>query len=139
MPISKILVPTDGSAFSRRAAKMALEIAKASGASVTALHVIEVKPPRLLEAASIEKVKAKQAEACFKDFEEEARSAGVEFETKMLVSRNVPRTILDEADAQNSDIIVMGSHGLTGLKKLLLGSITESILKKSAAPVLVVK
>ena len=60
MAINKILVATDGSAFSRKAANFAIEIAKVANAEVIALHVIVVKQPKLLEAASVEKTKAKQ-------------------------------------------------------------------------------
>ena len=139
MAISKILVATDGSAFSRRAASFGIEIAKASNAEVIAVHVIEIKQPKMLEASSIEKAKAKQVETCFKDFEAEARNAGVHFKTKMLVSRSTLQTIVDEIEVQNPDIVVMGSHGLTGLKKLLLGSVSAEVLKKSTVPVLIVK
>lgn len=57
----------------------------------------------------------------------------------MLISRNVYRIIIDEIEIQNPDIVVMGSHGLTGLKKLLLGSVSAEVLKKSTVPVLIVK
>ena len=139
MSISKIVVPTDGSSFSHRAAKLAVEIAKATHSSVIALHVIEVKPPKLLEGSNIEKIKVRQAEICFTDFKESAADAGIEHETKMLVSRDVTKTILEEIEIQNPDIVVMGSHGLTGIKRLLLGSIAESVLEKSTAPLLIVK
>lgn len=86
-----------------------------------------------------EKAKAKQSEICFKDFEEEAKSAKISFKTKMLISRNLHQTIIDEIEVQNPDIVVMGSHGLTGLKKLLLGSVSSDVLKKSTVPVLIVK
>ena len=139
MAINKILVATDGSAFSRRAASFGIEIAKTANAEIIAVHVIEIKQPKMLEAASIEKAKAKQVETCFKDFEEEAKKAGIQFKTKMLVSRSTTQTIIDEVEAQNPDIVVMGSHGLTGLKKLLLGSVSAEVLKKSTVPVLIVK
>lgn len=139
MTIKKILVPTDGSAFSRRAAKFAIEVAKPLYAEVIGLHVMEIKRPKLLEAASLEKSKAKQVEICIKDFEEEAKSAGVKYQTKILISRSVHQTIIDEIEVLNPEIVVMGSHGLTGLKKLLLGSVSAEVLKKSTAPVLIVK
>lgn len=92
-----------------------------------------------LKAKNIERIKARQSEICFKDFEDDVKSAGVKFQTKMLISRNVYRTIIDEIEIQNPDIVVMGSHGLTWLKKLLLGSVSAEVLKKSTAPVLIVK
>jgi len=68
-----------------------------------------------------------------------AKSAEVQFKTKMLVSRSTPQTIIDEIEVQNPYIVVMGPHGLTGLKKLLLGSVSTKVLKKSTVLVLIVK
>ncbi|MBI2579246.1 MAG: universal stress protein [Candidatus Aenigmarchaeota archaeon] len=137
--ITKILVPTDGSVFSRKASKLAIDIAKAAGAEVVAVHVIEVKPPKLLEGADIEKLKSKQADVCFRDFEEEAKKSGVAFDSRMLVSRSVSKTIIEYIDAESPDIVVMGSKGLTGLKKIMMGSVTTAVLEKTAVPLLVVK
>jgi nucleotide-binding universal stress UspA family protein len=139
MVIKKILVATDGSAYSRRAASFAIEMAKAPNAEIVALHVIEINRPKMLEASSLENAKAKQVETCFRDFEEEANKAGIRLQTKMILSREIPQTIIDEIEVQNPDIVVMGSHGLTGLRKLLLGSVSIEVLKKSAVPVLIVK
>ena len=58
----------------------------------------ELVQPKLLEAANIENVKAKQAQACFSDLEEDARSAGVMFEQKMLISRKISETISAEIE-----------------------------------------
>ena len=57
----------------------------------------------------------------------------------MLISRSITQTIIDEIELLSPDIVVMGSHGLTGIKRLLLGSVTEAVLKKSTVPILVVK
>lgn len=137
--IRRILVPTDGSVFSRKATGLAVEIAKAAGAEVVAVHVIEIKPPKLLEGADIEKLKAKQAEVCFRDFEEDAKKAGVVFDSRMLVSRSVTKTLIEYIGAENPDIVVMGSKGLTGLKKIVMGSVTTAVLEKTTVPLLVVK
>ena len=57
----------------------------------------------------------------------------------MLASRDIVETIVGEIDVQNPDIVVMGSHGLTAIKSLLMGSVTSGVLRKSTTPVLVVK
>jgi nucleotide-binding universal stress UspA family protein len=137
--ISKIIVPTDGSVFSRRATDMAIEIAKAMGSTVIAVNVIEIKPPNLLEASTIEKLKLKRTEMCFKDFEDEAKSAGIVLETKLLISRNIINALLNEINLHNPDLVIMGSHGLKGIKKFILGSVAEDVLNKSPVPVLIVK
>lgn len=136
--IRKILLPTDGSAFSESASKYAIFLAKKCGASLTALHVISVEPPKKLGTESIEKEKTKQAELCFRSIEERAKAEGVELKTKILVSRSIGDTILEEADEGNYDIIIMGSHGISGFKKFLLGSVSEAVVRKAALPVLIV-
>ena len=55
----------------------------------------------------------------------------------MIVSRSTPQAIIDEIDVQNPKIVAMDSHGLTGLKNLLLGSVSTEVLKKSIVPALV--
>ncbi|MBI4018143.1 MAG: universal stress protein [Candidatus Aenigmarchaeota archaeon] len=139
MTISKILLPTDGSAFSERASKLAMELAKATGAEIVAVHVIEVKPPRLLGADAIEKLKAKRAETCFRKAGEDAERAGLRFEKRILVSRSVPGAIVNYIEDESPDIVVMGSKGLTGLKRIMMGSVTSAVLEKTTVPVLVVK
>ncbi len=136
--IRRILLPTDGSAFSESASKYAVFLAKKCGALLTLLHVISVQPPKKLGAESVEKEKAKQTEVCFKSVEERARAEGVELRTKILVARSISGAILEEAEEGNYDIIIMGSHGITGFKKLLLGSVSEAVVRRAALPVLIV-
>ncbi|MBI5253194.1 MAG: universal stress protein [Euryarchaeota archaeon] len=136
--IRKILLPTDGSAFSESASKYAIFLAKKCGAALTALHVISVEPPKKLGTESIEKEKAKQAELCFRSVEERGKAEGVELKTKILVSRSICGAILEEAEEGGYDIIIMGSHGISGFKKFLLGSVSEAVVHKAALPVLII-
>jgi nucleotide-binding universal stress UspA family protein len=139
MAIKTILFPTDGSAFSQKAGTFAIDLARQTSAKIIALHVIGVNQTKLLDSSNVEKVKANQAEICFKAFEQEAKSQGVRYKTKMLLSRDIKKAIIEEIDVENPDIIIMGSHGLTGLRKILLGSITEQVLEKSLVPILIVR
>lgn len=106
-----------------------------SGASLTALHVISVEPPKKLGTESIEREKAKQAELCFRSIEERGNAEGVELKTKILVSWSISDTILEEG---GYDIIIMGSHSISGFKKFLLGSVSEAVVRKAALPVLII-
>ncbi len=137
--IKKILFPTDGSAFSERASEYALELAKAMGAELSVVHVVELPSPKGLAPGEIEKQKARRAESCFKSVKERAETAGVKVETRMLVSRSVSDALLEEAEEGGYDIVVMGSHGLSGMKKFLLGSVSEALVHHGSKPVLVVK
>jgi len=134
-----MLLPVDGSSFSERAGEHGIYLAKKLEAELIAVHVIKVGTTKKLESENIEKVKLKQANICFSSLKDKAAQASVEIETKIIVSRNIANAVLEEAKDGDYDLIVMGSHGLSGLKKLVLGSITEEILKKSTMPVLIVR
>ena len=136
--ITKILLPIDGSPFSERAGEHAIYLAKNLKTQLTAIYVLKVGATKKLDS-EIESIKMKQANLCFSPLKNKATNESVEMETKILVSRSVVKTILEEAKDGNYDLIVISPHGLSDLKKLILGSITEEVLKKSTIPVLVTR
>ncbi|WP_337868618.1 universal stress protein [Meiothermus sp.] len=139
----KILMPTDGSACSQKAITEGLEVAKRMGASVTFLYAVEnissslwISPesvPYGLEL--IEDLKRVGNEALSKA-SALAQEAGVEAETKLVEARPVEAIL---AEAKNHDLIVMGTHGRSGLDRFMLGSVTEAVLHRSDKPVLVLR
>ncbi|GEM85089.1 universal stress protein [Meiothermus hypogaeus] len=139
----KILMPTDGSACSQKAITEGLEVAKSMGASVTFLYAVEnisstlwISPesvPYGLEL--IEDLKRVGSEALSKAAEL-AQTAGVEAETKLVEAKPVDAIL---AEAKNHDLIVMGTHGRSGLDRFMLGSVTEAVLHRSDKPVLVLR
>jgi len=137
--IKKILLPVDGSSFSEKAGEYAINLAKVFNAKLIAVHVIQAGPAQKLESESIEKVKLKQAEACFSSLKKKASDVPLDMETRILVSRSIVDAILEEAKDGDYGIMVIAPRGLGGLKKLVLGSVTEGVLQKSTIPVLVVR
>jgi len=139
----KILMPTDGSNCSQAAIREGLEVAKHMGARVTFLYVVEnissslwISPesvPYGLEL--IEDLKRVGSEALSKA-SELAQAAGVEAEGKLVEARPVEAIL---AEAKNHDLVVMGTHGRSGLDRFLLGSVTEAVLHRSEKPVLVLR
>ncbi len=139
----KILMPTDGSACSQKAIAEGLEVAKHMGASVTFLYAVEnisstlwISPesvPYGLEL--IEDLKRVGSEALSKA-RELAKAAGVEAQTKLVEARPVEAIL---AEAKEHDLIVMGTHGRSGLDRFMLGSVTEAVLHRSDKPVLVLR
>ncbi|ADD26899.1 universal stress protein [Meiothermus ruber] len=139
----RILMPTDGSNCSQQAIREGLEVAKNMGARVTFLYALEnisssfwISPesvPYGLEL--LEDLKRVGNEALSKA-SELAQAAGVEAETKLVEARPV-EAILDEA--KNHDLVVMGTHGRSGLDRFMLGSVTEAVLHRSERPVLVLR
>ena len=140
-----ILVPVDGSATSLIAIDKAAGLAKAFGSAITAIYVIDPYPftgvgadfaygqDQYLNAARAEASTA--IDAVTKRF----RDAGVEADTHVVDAHSVWRGILEAAESIGVDLIVIGSHGRRGLEKLVLGSVTQSVLSHTKITTLVVR
>jgi nucleotide-binding universal stress UspA family protein len=124
MNIKGVLFATDFSLASSQAGQMARDMARTCGA---ALHVIHVVPPVADAAdapAKLEGVKAKLAN-------------GVHIETELRTGR-VARHIVDYAREHDIGLIVVGTHGRTGVSRVLLGSVAEAVVRLAPCPVLTV-
>lgn len=139
-----ILLPVDGSAPSSHAINLAIDIARQHGAKVFALHVLEPLPG---VAYFTEKIMAsqetytdanmKRAEQYLDEVRDQAQAAGVTCETGIEVDSRPYLAIVGIAKKHGCDLIVLGSHGRSGLNRLLLGSQTQQVLLCSPVPVLV--
>ncbi len=138
-----ILMPTDGSPCSLQAIEHGLALAQALGAKVHFLYVLE-NPAQAIWIAPesvpyglelLEDLKKAGEEAIAKALDL-ARAKGVEATGEVKEGLPVP-TIVEAAGG--FDLLVMGTHGRTGLDKLLLGSVTEGVLHRVKVPVLVVR
>jgi nucleotide-binding universal stress UspA family protein len=139
-----LLIPTDGSDLSRKALLYGVQIAKESGATVTALTV---RPPYVVGSMDMIGVVGSQdefeaetqryADYALTQAKMAAEAAGVKIETIQDVGDQPYRAIIDCASANKCDLIVMASHGRRGVSALLLGSETVKVLTHSTTPVLV--
>lgn len=143
-----ILVATDGTRLAARACRRAIELAKAEGATLTAFHAIPayvpldaIDPmmPMALPYATVDQTRAtkRHAQAMLDKVAEEAKAAGVECDTASAQGEVPWRAILAAAKKHRCDLIVMASHGRSGIDKLLLGSETSRVLTHAKLPVLV--
>lgn len=145
MAYQHILVPVDGSETSLVAVKQAAEIAKAFNSKVTAVCVLAIDPFVAVEFVNTDQfindyvVKAKEE---IQSILEQAKALftqeGVNAETQILEGQTVHKVIVEATAELAADLIVIGSHGRKGIKKLLLGSVTQAILEEGTVPVLVV-
>lgn len=144
----KILVSTDGSELSEKAANHALELAKATGASVVAITVTPSYPVTYLEGSMpINSDQAKEVEAKWRaeaqQFVSSIQTAGskigVTVDAVIVNNDSISDAILETAKEQGADLIVMASHGRKGIARLLLGSETQHVLTSSPIPVLVLR
>lgn len=141
----KILLPTDGSELGVFATRAAVQLAKSQGAQVVGVHVIDPFPYIGIGDASAIGLQsylteAKAAAGVALDAARMACAAdGVPF-TGDTIERNVVyEGIIETAEAEGCDLIVMGSHGRQGVKALILGSVAQKVLTHAKIPVLIVK
>jgi nucleotide-binding universal stress UspA family protein len=141
-----ILIATDGSDLAQKATTNGLALAKAVGASVTAVtvfipfHMYDVLPSGItkdLSDAYAEYVEDVNTESFLNDVAEMASARGVRCQV-MQVEQNQPHeAIVDIAVRKNCDLIVMASHRRRGIAAMLLGSVTAKVLARTTIPVLV--
>jgi nucleotide-binding universal stress UspA family protein len=142
-----ILIPTDGSELSQRAVRHGLSLAKALDAKVTAVtveasfNVYDVPSSRTYQmsgafAEYTEHAKA-HAGKILNAVAEAARSAGVTCEIVQLEQDHPHEAIIAAAEQRECDLIVMGSHGRSGIVAIVLGSVTNKVLTHTTIPVLV--
>jgi nucleotide-binding universal stress UspA family protein len=130
----RILCPVDFSEASQRALEHAQRLAAASAAEVVVLHAFD--RPETYDAAG----QTRPADPTLRDrlLAIVPESAGVKFR-HVLHAGDAGEVICWLAEDQQCDLIVMGTHGRTGLKHLLLGSVAEYVLRHARCPVLVVR
>jgi nucleotide-binding universal stress UspA family protein len=139
-----ILLPTDGSELSAAAIKQGVRFAKSIGAKVTGLCVMQQQHPFFYETEipkeALEQI-AKQgkelAQTYLAAIENEAKDAGVAFDTVYEINDYPYEAIIRVAEQKGCDLIMMASHGRRGVGALLIGSETQKVLTHSKIPVLV--
>ena len=132
----RIVIAVDGSDEARRAAGRGLQIARAFDASVTVLHVIDRKALRLAESSEKTRLRERGQNA-ITEIETLASDLGLSVTAELAEGSPTVR-ICECARGQDADLIVVGRQGLTGVRRRLLGGVTEQILHRSDCPVLVV-
>ncbi|MEO6896203.1 MAG: universal stress protein [Caldimonas sp.] len=141
----RILVPTDGSEISQRATQTAIALAKPLGAEIFTICVkepfpygavaeLQPTPPQEFFDAQ-ERTAARNVRAVI----EACDMAGVVSHAKTVEGLQAWEAIIENALEQRCDLLVMGSHGRSGLASLFLGSETQDVLRHTTIPVLVVR
>jgi nucleotide-binding universal stress UspA family protein len=143
-PIKKILVPVDFSAHSAEALRFAADLGRRYDASLDLLHVFQTMAYALPEGYVVPS--PEQLDAIMKHFQQQletakrsALAAGAPIVEVTLLQGGVASAILRVAEERQHDLIVMGTHGRTGMKHLMLGSVAEHIVRAAACPVLTVR
>jgi len=136
------MVAIDGSEHSLKAAQYALDLAKSFNARLFAITVTSVPESYHLKQEDVleESSEMDDSKAWLEEFSRTAKTGNTELETELINShRPVDYVILEYAEEKNIDLIVVGTRGRSGFKKLLLGSVASSVVSCAHCPVMVVK
>jgi len=143
-PLKKILCPIDFSKPSLNALKAAVEIAEQNSSELTLLHVVQPAPPvpapgvpasYMSEGYYEERTAA--AEKSFAEIVSERIPEGLAVRTK-VVRGQAADEIVQEAESEKADLIVTATHGWTGWRRFIFGSVAEKVLRLAPCPVLTV-
>jgi nucleotide-binding universal stress UspA family protein len=138
----RILVPTDGSECAEAAVDHAVDLASKYDAEVHVLYVVDVRVSGqgewALDAEAVHEAGQDHGDAVVERVAEGIRSAGVEATT--AVRTGIPgNEIRDYAAEADCDLVVMGTHGRTGIDRYLIGSVAERIVRTADVPVMTVR
>ena len=141
----KILYPTDFSDVSNKALAYIKQLREGGAKEVILLHVID---ERAVEAVhrygtessfeKLENMMKEEAEQFFTKIEKELKKCGLEVRKRIRIG-NPLREILKTEEEEDISLIVIGSHGRSNLEEMLLGSVSEKVIRKCKKPVLIIK
>lgn len=143
-----ILVPTDGSALSKAACERAIQLAKFAGARLTFLYARPERPVTFfageggmfvdqVSPEDFDELARKQGDVILRDAMQKAQAQGIDCRDVAKTGAAPYEVIIDVATELQCDLILMASHGRTGVKAMILGSETQKVLTHSKIPVLV--
>ena len=144
MTITKILVPIDGSSFSVKAFNVAIDIAKKHNAKLSILTCLEKDNlgawyvDKRINKQIIQNAK-KLALGYLGKLETRTKKSNIAISMNVVEAKSISQQIIAFANTKKIDLIVIGSHGRTGFKEFLLGSVTNAVSQSAKCPVLIVK
>ena len=146
MLYQRIFVPIDNSAPSELAMTEAIRLGKSLGATLIIAHSVDTAPQSLSSTAlpesdGLAKPLIDTGHDLLQTAQVHARDAGVAAETVLLHNRGKPiaQSLLNAARDAAAAVIIMGTHGRTGIMHLLLGSVAEGVLRQTDIPILLVR
>lgn len=141
----RILVPVDGSDTSRTALQEAIKLAKQLGAKLKLVHVIEntrvFDTEGMVDYATLREIATRNGEQVLARAKELAEQSSLEVDTALLEGggdRNED-VIVAEARQWLAELIVIGTHGRSGISRLLFGSVAEGVVRGAPIPVLLIR
>ena len=143
-PFKRILVPLDGSLLAEKALRPALDLAASMSAEVRVLHVI-APPDFMAHTVQLQRFKAElanmareEAELYLKRIRSEYKNDSVALKTETVMGAPA-KTIIDRAAHHDIDLIVMSSHGRSGISRWFYGSVAEKVLHGAPCAILIIR
>ncbi|WFO74657.1 universal stress protein [Desulfurococcaceae archaeon MEX13E-LK6-19] len=140
-PFSRILVAFDGSVYAKKALNIACALSLALGCRVRVVHVVDTTHVGIMVSGIgivLEKSLLEKGRSLIIEAKELAKKHGVDVEVSLRRGHPADE-IIREAKEWKADLIIMGSRGLGGFEKLLLGSVSDSVARLAPCPVLIVR
>jgi nucleotide-binding universal stress UspA family protein len=149
LKIKKILLAIDKSGYKDKAMSYASTLAKSLGAEITVIHVIEpsstIATGGLMRSAAMmaqndyQEALKKDADKLLKEIVQLGKEEGVTVHGEVLAGSSVKQTILDYAKNKKVDLIIVGTKGMTGIARFLMGSVASDVIAHAHCPVLAVR
>lgn len=141
----RILCPIDGSSTSNHGILEAVKLAKDQGAQLRFVHIVDTYIPTIDDVGSLIPVNVsdilqKNAEEVIENAKDIAKDAGVVADAKVAetLGGRPAKEIIKQAKDWSADLIVMGTHGLRGFNRIIMGSDAENVVRTSSIPVMLV-
>ena len=144
---ARILVAVDESLHAEHALQHAIELATHLSAALRIIHVTDMSwlalgPELAIDLDTLTQARRAASEKILASAQERVRAAGLDAEIKCVETatptQHIAAAIADEATAWPADVLVVGTHGLRGVERLLLGSVAEGVARRASVPVLLV-
>jgi nucleotide-binding universal stress UspA family protein len=139
--IRHILVPYDNSAYSNRAFVYALDLAKKYGANLSVISIMysSSNPTEIRHQTTVDDNKVKVMEKSYMRLRDAAKKFGIPIKTQMLMKTSIVENIISFVTVKKVNLIVMGTRGRDGPKRLMFGSVAMATSQKAPCPVMLVK
>jgi nucleotide-binding universal stress UspA family protein len=139
MPMKKILIPLDGSALAEGAIAKAVELAGDGSATLVLLRAVEAHTLPGVDPADAQAHVVREAEDYLAGLAARLKSGGVSRTETSVWYGPAALAIVEAARYRKADLIVMSTHGRSGLGRLILGSVAESVLRGTITPILLLR
>ena len=134
----KILVAVDGSSFADMAVDQAISLGGICNSEIFVLSVVDLFPEQMAVAPALVEKMSGEVRQYLDKAKEKVDAANIPCETIVHMGGKPHEFIVDEAKQKDIDLIVLGTHGRSGLKRVLLGSVAQNVIGHAPCPVLVV-